>query len=348
MSRPSLLSLATGLPENKHDQLAIHDRWLLPYIKSHRARAIFAAAEIETRYSVLANADFLAAEPTTQQRNDFFMRAARPLAHNVILEALAKAKLAPTQLDHFMVVSCTGFDNPGLDVLLAGDLAMRADVRRTAIIGMGCHAGLTGLDRARAEVLARAGGYVLLLTVEIGTLHFQHGHSLENMIAGALFGDGLAAAIIGPTTTASKQPQLVDTLTYSDYTQQDLLGFHLSDKGYQIRLATRVPKVLQRLTPDLVDNFLAKVNLCRPDIRFWGVHPGGAKILDYVATALALPPMALDYSRTVLRRYGNMSSATIFFVLDEIMSQGQPQPGDFALLLAFGPGLTIELCLVQW
>jgi predicted naringenin-chalcone synthase len=126
------------------------------------------------------------------------------------------------------------------------------------------------------------------------------------------------------------------------------MGFHLSDKGFQIRLATRVPKVLKAVVPDLVTNLLDRAGLETGDIRFWGIHPGGAKIVDYLEEALELEPDDLRYSRQVLREYGNMSSVTIFFVLDEIMRQGQPRPGDYALLQGFGPGLTIELCLLQW
>ena len=137
-------------------------------------------------------------------------------------------------------------------------------------------------------------------------------------------------------------------MTYSDYSTQDLMGFHISDKGYQIHLSTRVPKVLRGIVPELLSDFLGQSGLTIPDIQFWGIHPGGARIIDYVGEALDLPPDELRYSREVLRQYGNISSVTIFFVLDEIIRQGRPQPNDYGLLLAFGPGLTIELCLVQW
>jgi alkylresorcinol/alkylpyrone synthase len=336
------------VPENQHLQMEIHDRWLSPYIKSQRARAIFSAAEIDTRYSVMAESTFLAGEPGTKARNDLYMQAARPLAAQAICQALAQAGLAPNDIDHFIVVSCTGFDNPGLDVSLAADLGMRADLRRSALIGMGCHAGLTGLDRAMTELAARPRSHVLVLAVEFGTLHFQHGAGLDDMVAGALFGDGLAATILGPSPASAGQLHLLDTMTYSDYTGQALMGFHLSDKGYQIRLASRVPKMLRDLVPGVVNTFLSRSGLIPADIRFWGIHPGGAKIVDYLGQALNLTAADLSYSRQVLRRYGNMSSATIFFVLDEIKQQGQPLPGDYALLLAFGPGLTIELCLAQY
>lgn len=344
---PTLLSLATGLPAHRHEQMIIHDKWLRPFIDSERARMIYAASEIEARYSVLAEADFLADEPGTKARNDLYMQTARPLAATVINRALAGANLEATDIDHFIVTSCTGFDNPGLDVILAADLGLRPDLRRSALIGMGCYSGLTSLDRAMLEVMARQ-SRVLVLALEFSTLHFQHGKQLDNMVAGALFGDGLAAAVVGPAPNETLRPRLIETMTYSDYRYQEIMGFHLTDKGYQINLSTRVPKLLRQIVPDLVATFLERVDLQQSDIRFWGIHPGGTKILDYVGQALDLTPEALVYARRVLRQYGNISSATIFFVLDEIQQRGRPQAGDYGLLLAFGPGLTVELCLVGW
>ena len=348
MTHPALLSLVTTVPKNQHQQMEMHDRWLLPYINSPRARAIFAAADIETRYSVLADTTFLADEPGSKARNDFYLHHARPLATQAIKQALTQARLAATDIDHLIVISCTGFDTPGLDVMLAGDLGMRPNLRRSALIGMGCYAGLTGLDRAMSELAARPESRALILALELTTLHFQRGAKLENMIASALFGDGVAATIIGPASPQASQLQLLKTMTYTAYDTQDLMGLHLSDQGYQIHLAIQAPKVLRAIIPDLVIGFLDNSNLKISDIRFWGIHPGGPKIVDYMGQALQLQPEALRYSRQVLRRYGNMSSATIFFVLDEIRQQGHPQPGDYTLLLAFGPGLTIELCLAQW
>lgn len=346
MNTPAILGLATATPEHQHHQMDIHDRWLLPYINSRRARAIFAAAQIETRYSALAEADFLAGEPGTKARNDRYMAAARPLAAGAICRALAEANLTAAEVGHFIVVSCTGFDCPGLDVSLADDLSMRPDTRRSALIGMGCHAGLTGLDRAMLELAARPQSHALLLALEFGTLHFQHGSKIEDMVAAAIFGDGLAAVVVGPGRAG--RPHLLDTMSHTEYAAQPTMAFRISDRGYQIRLATRVPKILRAIVPDLVRDFLSRSHLSPADVRFWGLHPGGAKIVDYVGEALALGEDDLRFARQVLRRYGNMSSPTVFFVLDEIIRTGQPRPGDYGLLLAFGPGLTIELCLVRW
>jgi predicted naringenin-chalcone synthase len=346
MTQPAILAIATANPPHRHRQMHIHDAWLLPYLHSRRARAIFAAAEIDTRHSVLANGDFLAAEPGTKDRNDVYMQNARSLAVKAIKRALDEANLTPTDIDHFIVISCTGFDDPGLDVLLAKDLALRPTLRRSALIGMGCQAGLTGLDRAMLELAKRPQSHVLILAVEFGSLHFQHGKKLDNMVAAALFGDGLAATIVGPAKNG--QPRLIDTMTFSDYAADDMLGFRVSDKGYEIRLDKKVPQKLHAIVPNVVKKFLERNNLQQNDVCFWGIHPGGAKIVDFLEEGLKLSPKDLRYSRQVLRQYGNMSSVTIFFVLDAIIQEGKPQPGDVALLQAFGPGLTIELCLLQW
>ncbi|GAB4452017.1 MAG: 3-oxoacyl-[acyl-carrier-protein] synthase III C-terminal domain-containing protein [Anaerolineae bacterium] len=307
------------------------------------------AAEIDTRYSVLPSADFLADEPGLEPRNDRYLQAARKLAAPVISAALEQAGLAPAEIDHFLVVSCTGLDTPGLDVTLAADLGMRPNLRRSALIGMGCHAGLTGLDRAMLALAALPGSRALLLALEFGTLHFQHGSKIDDMVAGAIFGDGLAAAVIGPAAPErGGHFRLLRTATYADYSRQAMMGVHPTDTGFQIYLSTRVAKTLRELVPPQVDSFLQQAGLSRADVRFWGIHPGGAKIVEYLGAALGLPDDALRFSRSVLRQYGNMSSATIFFVLDEIIRQGRPQPGDIALLQSFGPGLTIELCLARW
>lgn len=348
MTTPAILSLTTTVPDHQHQQMEIHDRWIAPYLGNRRARLLFREAQIETRYSLFETVDFLAAEPGTRARNELYFTTARRLGAEVLAKAIAQANLSPTDIDHFIVVSCTGLDTPGLDVLLAAELQLRPDLRRSALIGMGCHAGLTGLDRALLELAARPQSHVLLLAVEFGTLHFQPGGSLANIVASAIFGDGLAAAVIGPAGAAAAGPRLLDTQTYSDYSRPELMGFHLSDTGFRIHLSMRIANVLRDLAPDLIDNFLQKSGFTRDEVKFWGIHPGGAKVVEYIAEALELPEEALAYSRAVLRRYGNMSSATIFFVLDEITRQGRPQPGDYGLLLGFGPGLTVELCLIQW
>ncbi len=144
------------------------------------------------------------------------------------------------------------------------------------------------------------------------------------------------------------RPTLLDAATFCDYKTFDHMAFHLTDHGFRMRLSAYVPDVLAANVGDSVARLLSPHRLAVPAVRFWGVHPGSGKILDYIQERLGLAPAQLDYSREVLREYGNMSSATIFFVLDEIIRCGNPRPGDYGVLMAFGPGLTLEMALVQW
>jgi len=144
------------------------------------------------------------------------------------------------------------------------------------------------------------------------------------------------------------KPHLLDSATYCDYQTFDHMAFNLTNNGFRMRLSAYVPRLLSADIESFVDMLLAQNNLSRSEIRFWMVHPGSLKILDYVHERLGLPEQALDCSRAVLQQNGNMSSPTVLFVLNEVQQSGQPERGDYGLMLAFGPGLTLEGALVQW
>jgi predicted naringenin-chalcone synthase len=224
---------------------------------------------------------------------------------------------------------------------------------------MGCYAAFPALQRAREAVAHDPGRAALVLAVELCSLHLQTDDSLENMVVSALFADGAAAALIGHPSdppapngrapaAGPTRPRLVDAATHCDYQTFDHMAFHVTDHGFQMRLSAYVPDVLAANVEAFVDPLLARHGLRRPDVRFWGIHPGGSKILDYLQRQLALTDEQLSFSRAVLRDYGNMSSPTILFVLDQIQRCGAPQSGDYGVLMAFGPGLTMESALVQW
>jgi predicted naringenin-chalcone synthase len=230
-------------------------------------------------------------------------------------------------------------------------MQMRSDLRRTCILGMGCYAAFPGLLRAREAVSAQPGRLALVLAIELCSLHLQMNNTVENVVVSALFGDGAAAAVIGqPTlsTYSTSSPRLVDAATHCDYTTLDHMAFHLTNHGFQMHLTSYVPELLAADIETFIDTLLERNNLRRDDVRFWGIHPGGSKILDYVQARLGLSNDTMKFSREVLRAHGNMSSPTILFVLDQIQHCGQPQPGDYGLLMAFGPGLTMESALLQW
>jgi predicted naringenin-chalcone synthase len=349
MNPPAILGLATGWPPHCYPQEEIWE-YLQPVLNNRFSKLIFERAGIARR-AMAAERDFYAQDRGTGERNQRYMAEALPLGEATIQQCLANANLTAQDIDDFIVVSCTGIDIPGLDLRLAGQLKMRPDVRRTCILGMGCYAAFPGLLRAREAVAAAPHRRALMLAVEICSLHFQLNSTVENVVVSALFGDGAAAAIIGQpglSPARSPAPQLVDAATYCDYTTFDHMAFHLTDHGFQMQLSSYVPELLAANVEAFIDTLLSRNSLTRSDVRFWGIHPGGSKILDYLQTRLTLTNEDMSFSRAVLRDHGNMSSPTILFVLDHIQRCGQPRPGDYGVLMAFGPGLTMESALLKW
>jgi alkylresorcinol/alkylpyrone synthase len=350
------MSLATGVPERCYSQEEIYADMLQPMLGSNpRARAIFENIGVGYRH-VAVDGAYYDRERGTQERNERYLSEALLLGEETVRRCLDAAGLAPEAVDDFIVVSCTGIDIPGLDLRLAGRLGMRPDLQRTCVLGMGCYGAFPGLRRAHEAVIARPGRLALVLALELCSLHLQRDDSTENVVSAALFADGAAAALIrgesGPHDRAHASPpgwpRLLDFATYSDYQTFDHMAFQLTDNGFRMRLSAYVPDLLAAQIEDFVEVLLARHRLARQDIRFWGVHPGSAKILDYTAERLGLTDEQLAASRAVLYRYGNMSSVTVLFVLDEIQRCAGPTPGDYGVLMAFGPGLTLESALVRW
>jgi predicted naringenin-chalcone synthase len=299
---------------------------------------------------MVVDREFYRQEQRTGARNDRYLSHAVPLGEATIQRCLEAAGSHPSEVTDLFVVSCTGLDIPGLDLHLAGRLGMRPDLRRTCVLGMGCYAAFPALQRAREAVARQPGRAALVLAVELCSLHMQMDDSLENMVVSALFADGAAAALVrdGTRNGHGLAPRLVDAATHCDYSTFEHMAFHVTDHGFRMRLSAYVPELLAADIERFVDGLLQRNQLQREAVRFWGIHPGGSKILDYIQERLGLTDAHLEHSRAVLRDYGNMSSPTILFVLDEIQRCGRPASGDYGVLLAFGPGLTMESALVQW
>lgn len=347
MKYPKILGIGLGVPRFEYTQTEIYERFLQPHLGTNRrARILFQRAGIQRRFTA-APGEYHTIARGTQERNLTFMREALPLGAETVQRALHASQTAPCQIDQFSVISCTGYDLPFLDLQIAGQVGFRRDVRRTCILGMGCYAAFPGFNRARDVVLAHPEQRAMMLAVELCSLHFQPTDDTENVIVSALFGDGAAAAVIG-FDDENDGPMLVDSLTRCEYNTLEHMAFHLTDHGMKMVLSAYVPEILGANVEEFVDDLLTRNHLKRDDIRFWGLHPGGLKIMQHIERRLELESDSLKYSRAVLKQYGNMSSATILFVLEEIIKHGNPQPGDNAVLMAFGPGLTMESCLLRW
>ncbi|MDX2139252.1 MAG: type III polyketide synthase [Chloroflexota bacterium] len=353
MNAPKLLALETAVPARCFRQDEISDLYIDLLNKqggTRRERAIRAAmryAGVECRHSVI-NGEFFSQPRTTQQRNDRYMAEALPLGEQVIRLGLARAGVDPQTISSFIIVSCTGFNIPGLDLLLAQRLGMSNGLARTQVFGMGCYGAFPGLRRALDHVLARPGGMSLMLSLELCTLHLQFDDSAESVVSTSLFADGTGMALLGAGDEAAAAPAFIDSETYCDYQTLDHMSFNLTDQGFRMYLSSYVPDLLAANVEAFVERLLNRNGLTRADIRFWAIHPGSQRIVEYIQAQLGLAPTQVQASLDTLRDFGNMSSATVLFVLERIMRDGQPQRGDYAVMMAFGPGLTMEAMLLRW
>jgi predicted naringenin-chalcone synthase len=275
---------------------------------------------------------------------DRYRVEAMPLAKEAVLGALDAAGIAAGQVGLLAVASCTGYATPGIDILLARDLAMDASVQRLLIGHMGCYAALPGLGVVRDAVAAR-GLTAVLLCVELPSLHLQPGaDDLEQVVAHALFSDAAAAVVVAP---GGPGLEVVDLAARTAAEHHREMTWEVTDLGFRMGLSVRVPAVLARHVEGVVDGLLAGHGLGRSDVVGWAVHPGGPRILDVCAQRLGLDDTAMAPSRATLREHGNCSSATILLVLDQLRRTRPLHAGDHVVALAFGPGLTLYAALLR-
>lgn len=351
MLNPAILALQTGVPEHCYETGQISEVYAeILGVKGQRRertlQTIMNYSGVKYRYSA-APPEFFMTSHSTQYRNDLYMEAAVPLGRQVIAAGLEKAGIDARDIDTFMVVSCTGFSIPGLDLLLAGELGMKSSLNRSCILGMGCYGAFPGVRRAVENVQAKDGGLALVLALELCTLHMQFDNTAESVVSTSLFADGAAMVVLGDSPTAAG-PRVIDSETFCDYKTLDHMSFTVTDEGFRMYLSSYVPDVLAANIEGFVDGLLARNDLTRDGVKYWLIHPGSEKIVRSIQAKLGLGDEQVQASLDVLEHYGNMSSATILFVLDRVMQDEAPQPGDCGVMMAFGPGLTMEGMLVRW
>jgi predicted naringenin-chalcone synthase len=280
--------------------------------------------------------------PTTAARMQRYAADALPMALGAASRALQLTNLQASDIDQLVVVSCTGFMSPGIDVMLIRELGLRPTTGRTIVGFMGCHGAVNGMRVARA--MARDGDNVLLCAIELCSLHFHYGWDPERIVANALFADGAAAAIVSPRPGPDSATTLVDTASCLIPDSEDAMSWVIGDHGFEMTLSPRVPLLIQTHLRPWLSAWLAGHGLAIGDVGVWAVHPGGPRVVDAVDAALDLPHDATQASREVLAECGNMSSPTLLFILDRLRRQAMIGP---CVLLGFGPGLMAEAALVH-
>jgi predicted naringenin-chalcone synthase len=285
--------------------------------------------------------------PTTAARMRRYAEEAGGLAVEAVRGAIGAAGVDPGSVTDLVTCSCTGFANPGVDLEIVAALGLAPTVSRTHVGFMGCHGAFNALRVADALAAVRPGGLALVASVELCSLHFQYGDRSDLIVANSIFADG-AAALVGagpshPRSGASGAWRLERQWSSVLADSAGDMGWIIGDHGFEMNLSATVPLTIAREIEGLVRRALGDAGLTMADVGSWAVHPGGPRVLAGVQEALGLPEGALAASADVLAAHGNMSSATILFIVERLVREGAASP---CVAMAFGPGLTVELALL--
>jgi len=303
-------------------------------------------SHVRQRFTIFPLEYTIEPRPLTTTNLEYIDHSIR-LGQKAAADCLCRAGMRPDEIDWIITVSCTGFMIPSLDAYLIEKMGFRRDVRRIPITELGCAAGAAALSRAFELLHSGTGENVLLVSVELPSLTFQRRNfTPANIISSILFGDGAGAAII--STKKGAGPQILNTETFLFPNSHDAMGFDLKEDGFHILLSKDVPDLIRGEIKGLVDSFLGKHDLQRKDIAAYVLHPGGRKLMDYMEAELDLCRCKTEPSWNILSEYGNLSSASVLFVLDEWLNKHKVAPGDYGLMAAFGPGFSAELLLLRW
>jgi alkylresorcinol/alkylpyrone synthase len=265
-----------------------------------------------------------------------------------VSRALLAADVAPAQVDHLFFVTVTGIATPSIDARIIERVGLRSDVKRVPIFGLGCVAGAAGLARVADVLRASPGETAVLLAVELCSLTLQREDlSVANLIASGLFGDGAAAAVLDGGARG-RGPLIAATRSVFYPGTQRMMGWDIVDSGFQVVLSPLVPQLVREKLRGDVDSFLAVHGLRRGDIAHFICHSGGPKVLEAFEEALEVPRARLQLAWDSLQGAGNLSSASVLFVLHDLLASGAARAGERGLLLAMGPGFCSELLLLHW
>jgi alkylresorcinol/alkylpyrone synthase len=346
-----VVSVATANPAHRIER-ELAERIMIRHarrlrLNEERFLEILGNTGIESRYAVLGG-DEVDAPLSLKQRNDLYIGQCLELGERVARAAIAGAGLTAGDIDSVISVSCTGYMIPALDAHLLNRMGLPDAVRRTPITELGCVAGAVGLARAWEELQVYPESNVLLLSVELPSLTFQPDDArAAQVISSMIFTDG-AAAVVLSNRPRRPSPRLLGRRMYTIPGTLGDMGYDLDGDGLHIVLSSRVPSLIERTLPAQVDALLAPHGLARTDLKWFAVHPAGPKVLTLIERGLGLGPDQLAASWEVLRRYGNMSSAAVLFVLAEVLERAAARPGDPGLVVAFGPGISGEILLARW
>ncbi len=328
--------------------LPLLDHWLQDqeprFIK--KVKKIFEQAGVDRRYSIMSPQQVFE-RSSFEEKNKIFIEEGLKLGTKSLQQALEKAGWQAEDLDFIITVSCTGIMIPSMDAYIINDLNLRRDIVRLPVTEMGCAAGISGMIYAYNFLKANPGKRAALIAVESPTATFQlDDYSMANIISAAIFGDG-AACVLLSSCTNDEGPEIMDGEMYHFYNTIPMMGFNLTNGGLKMVLDVAVPETIAQHFPEVIYPFLAKNGLKINDVEHLIFHPGGKKIIDTVENLFGNLGKNINETKNILKEYGNMSSATVLYVLERYMRK-ETGTNEWGLMLSFGPGFSAQRILLKW
>jgi predicted naringenin-chalcone synthase len=346
-----ITTVATQLPKHSRttkEIIPFLDTWLFEQDERfiRKVKKIFENAAVDKRYSIMDPIEVFTTA-TFEDKNEIYVREVIDLGEKVLRKALDKASWNAQDVDFIITVSCTGIMIPSLDAYLINKLKMKQEIVRLPVTEMGCAAGISGIIYARNFLKANPGKRAAVIAVESPTATFQlNDFSMANIVSAAIFGDGAACVLLSSEADAVG-PHILDDEMYHFYDNEHMMGFKLTNSGLQMILDIEVPETIAMHFPNIIHPFLTKNDLAIESIDHLIFHPGGKKIIQTVEALFLGLGKNIDATKEILRLYGNMSSATVLYVLLEIMEK-RPEKGEKGLMLSFGPGFSAQKVLLEF
>jgi alkylresorcinol/alkylpyrone synthase len=347
-----IAAVGRALPPHYYDQdtllAALRRRWADRHFILDRLERLHKNVLVGGRHLALPIEEY-GSLTTWGRANNAWIRVAQEVGGAAVLDALAKAGLTVDDVDAIYFVTVTGVATPSIEARLINRLGLPTRIKRVPIFGLGCVAGAAGIARAADYVRAFPDQVAVLLSVELCSLTLQaEDLSIPNLIASGLFGDGAAAVVVVGEKRPEPGPRIVDTRSIFYPDSERVMGWDISENGFQIVLSADVPQVVRDFVRRDVDSFLADHGLVQSDIVSWVCHPGGPKVLEAMQETLGLPDDALAVTWESLQTVGNLSSTSVLLVLADTLEKHRPPPGSYGMLMAMGPGFCSELVLLEW
>ena len=351
MNEVRVVEVSKALPaysRTTKDIIPFVNLWLSGKEERFRRKVIkiFEGAGVDKRYGIMSIDEVFNAT-SFEDKNAIYVREVKKLGASCLTKALDKQNWQADSLDYIITVSCTGIMIPSLDAYLINELGLKQDIVRLPVTEMGCAAGVSGLIYASHFLKQNPGKRAAVVAVESPTATFQlNDYSMANMVSAAIFGDG-AACVLLSSHEDDTGPKVVGEEMYHFPDATQMMGFDLTNTGLKMILDPKVPEVITEHFPKIVHPFLAKHNSTIEKVDHLIFHPGGRKIVQTVEDLFGKLGKQIDDTRSVLLNYGNMSSCTVLYVLEQFLDK-EIKAGDQGLILSFGPGFSAQRVLLEW